>query len=71
MQLLSKKWEMVCDKCTERLSKVCVPDKWKEGAGNTGKVNVNLFYRASDRSYYPVTGGGVKAGKTNKVRFHF
>uniref|UniRef100_M0ZPQ4 Cysteine-rich PDZ-binding protein n=1 Tax=Solanum tuberosum TaxID=4113 RepID=M0ZPQ4_SOLTU len=26
---------MVCDKCEKKLSKVIVPDKWKEGASNT------------------------------------
>eukprot|EP00270_Netrium_digitus_P014402 TRINITY_DN4885_c0_g1_i1.p2 TRINITY_DN4885_c0_g1~~TRINITY_DN4885_c0_g1_i1.p2 ORF type:complete len:101 (-),score=30.49 TRINITY_DN4885_c0_g1_i1:187-489(-) len=26
---------MVCDKCEKKLTKVIVPDKWKEGASNT------------------------------------
>ncbi|TMW64274.1 hypothetical protein Poli38472_012896 [Pythium oligandrum] len=26
---------MVCDKCEEKLSKLVVPDKWKDGARNT------------------------------------
>ncbi|KAA8520002.1 hypothetical protein F0562_014258 [Nyssa sinensis] len=26
---------MVCEKCEKKLSKVIVPDKWKEGASNT------------------------------------
>jgi hypothetical protein len=33
---------MVCDKCTDRLSKVCVPDKWKDGAVNTGTGDINV-----------------------------
>ncbi|KAH0718085.1 hypothetical protein KY290_014680 [Solanum tuberosum] len=37
---------MVCDKCEKKLSKVIVPDKWKEGASNTTegggrKINEN------------------------------
>ena len=26
---------MVCDSCQTKLSQVCVPDKWKDGAKNT------------------------------------
>ncbi|RHZ10860.1 hypothetical protein DYB31_012323, partial [Aphanomyces astaci] len=26
---------MVCDKCEAKLSKVIVPDRWKDGARNT------------------------------------
>ncbi|KAG0500646.1 hypothetical protein HPP92_000718 [Vanilla planifolia] len=37
---------MVCEKCEKKLSKVIVPDKWKEGASNTTegggrKINEN------------------------------
>ncbi|PPS06805.1 hypothetical protein GOBAR_AA13838 [Gossypium barbadense] len=37
---------MVCEKCQKKLSKVIVPDKWKEGASNTNesggrKINEN------------------------------
>mmetsp|Transcript_40578 Transcript_40578/g.53414 ORF Transcript_40578/g.53414 Transcript_40578/m.53414 type:complete len:98 (+) Transcript_40578:113-406(+) len=32
---------MVCGKCEEKLSKVIVPDKWKDGAKNTGKQQVS------------------------------
>ncbi|KAK9089642.1 hypothetical protein Scep_028724 [Stephania cephalantha] len=37
---------MVCEKCEKKLSKVIVPDKWKEGASNTNesggrKINEN------------------------------
>ncbi|XP_073054007.1 uncharacterized protein [Primulina eburnea] len=37
---------MVCEKCEQKLSKVIVPDKWKEGARNTTegsgrKINEN------------------------------
>ncbi len=27
--------DMVCDKCEKKLTKVIVPDKWKDGARNT------------------------------------
>ena len=29
---------MVCDSCQTKLGRVCVPDKWKEGARNTPSV---------------------------------
>ncbi|KAL5700847.1 hypothetical protein ACHQM5_026250 [Ranunculus cassubicifolius] len=37
---------MVCEKCEKKLTKVIVPDKWKEGASNTTegggrKINEN------------------------------
>jgi len=41
--------DMVCEKCQTKLSQLCVPDKWKDGASNT------------------VSGGGIRAGKSNKM----
>jgi cysteine-rich PDZ-binding protein len=42
---------MVCDTCQTKLGKVCVPDKWKDGARNTLGAGI----------------GNIKAGKTNKA----
>jgi hypothetical protein len=61
------KENMVCDSCTERLGRLCVPDKWKEGATNTGSLSLP-FLSLILHSSFLVAGGGVKAGKTNKVR---
>lgn len=44
---------MVCDSCQTKVTKIIVPDKWKEGSRN----NVGSSG----------TGGAVKAGKTNKA----
>jgi hypothetical protein len=48
---------MVCEKCTTKLGKVIVPDKWKDGSRN------NLGSSSSSSS----GGGSIKAGKTNKA----
>eukprot|EP00261_Vitis_vinifera_P036891 XP_019078134.1 PREDICTED: cysteine-rich PDZ-binding protein isoform X2 [Vitis vinifera] len=45
---------MVCDKCEKKLSKVIVPDKWKEGASNTTegggrKINENKLLSKKNR----------------------
>ncbi|CAM9477522.1 unnamed protein product [Heterosigma akashiwo] len=32
---------MVCGRCEEKLSRVIVPDKWKDGAQNTGEKQVS------------------------------
>ncbi|CAI5529426.1 unnamed protein product [Closterium sp. Naga37s-1] len=45
---------MVCDKCAKKLSKVIVPDKWKEGASNTTesggrKINENKLLSKKKR----------------------
>ncbi|CAI5462295.1 unnamed protein product [Closterium sp. Yama58-4] len=45
---------MVCDKCQKKLSKVIVPDKWKEGASNTTesggrKINENKLLSKKKR----------------------
>ncbi|KAK5827006.1 hypothetical protein PVK06_021940 [Gossypium arboreum] len=45
---------MVCEKCQKKLSKVIVPDKWKEGASNTTesgglKVNENKLLSKKHR----------------------
>lgn len=51
---------MVCDSCTSRLSRVCVPDKWKDGARNTigggiraGKTNKALAKKSESEKYIP------------------
>ena len=52
---------MVCDKCQKKLSKVCVPDKWKDGAKNTvsgggqlaGKSNKALQKRKAAVQWIP------------------
>jgi hypothetical protein len=52
---------MVCDTCEKKLTKVCVPDKWKDGARNTiassggkitGKTN-KIIQSLSKSSYIP------------------
>ncbi|XP_022716058.1 cysteine-rich PDZ-binding protein-like [Durio zibethinus] len=45
---------MVCEKCQKKLSKVIVPDKWKEGASNTTesggrKINENKLLSKKHR----------------------
>ncbi|XP_039053688.1 cysteine-rich PDZ-binding protein-like isoform X1 [Hibiscus syriacus] len=45
---------MVCEKCQKKLSKVIVPDKWKEGASNTyesggRKINENKLLSKKHR----------------------
>ncbi|KAK4797956.1 hypothetical protein SAY86_030282 [Trapa natans] len=45
---------MVCEKCEKKLSKVIVPDKWKEGASNTTegggrKINENKLLSKKSR----------------------
>ncbi|DBA81915.1 hypothetical protein WJX79_003482 [Trebouxia sp. C0005] len=45
---------MVCSKCEKKLSKVIVPDKWKEGASNVTegggrKVNENKLLSKKQR----------------------
>ncbi|CAI0407112.1 unnamed protein product [Linum tenue] len=45
---------MVCGKCEKKLTKVIVPDKWKEGASNTyesggRKVNENKLLSKKNR----------------------
>eukprot|EP00250_Pteridium_aquilinum_P001652 c11851_g1_i1 orf=106-396(+) len=45
---------MVCDKCQKKLSKVIVPDKWKDGATNTTegggrKINENKLLSKKNR----------------------
>ncbi|KAJ0682017.1 putative PDZ-binding protein, CRIPT [Helianthus annuus] len=52
---------MVCDKCEKKLSKVIVPDKWKEGASNTTetggrKINENKLLSKKNRSAFPFLG---------------
>jgi hypothetical protein len=52
---------MVCDGCQTKLSKVCVPDKWKEGASNTvasggvraGKTNKALAKKRTGGEWIP------------------
>lgn len=49
---------MVCDSCEKKLSTVCVPDKWKEGARNisggkvVGKTN-KILQNLSKSQYIP------------------
>ena len=45
---------MVCDACQTKVTKIAVPDKWKEGSRNCVGSSSG-------------TGGPVKAGKTNKA----
>ena len=45
---------MVCESCESKLTKICVPDKWKEGAKNV--------ITSSGTS-----GGKATIGKTNKM----
>ena len=45
---------MVCDSCQTKVTKIAVPDKWKEGSRNCVGSSTG-------------TGGPVKAGKTNKA----
>uniref|UniRef100_A0A1J3JAN7 Cysteine-rich PDZ-binding protein n=1 Tax=Noccaea caerulescens TaxID=107243 RepID=A0A1J3JAN7_NOCCA len=45
---------MVCDKCEKKLSKVIVPDKWKDGARNVTegggrKINENKLLSKKNR----------------------
>lgn len=43
---------MVCESCESKLSKLCVPDKWKEGAKNTttgGGVKIGKTNKALSR----------------------
>ncbi|KAF8391494.1 hypothetical protein HHK36_023799 [Tetracentron sinense] len=45
---------MVCEKCQKKLTKVIVPDKWKEGASNTTegggrKINENKLLSKKNR----------------------
>lgn len=56
----TKKSKMVCESCQSRLSKVIVPDKWKEGATNSsssssvaGKTNKALLKMKSQAQYVP------------------
>ncbi|KAL3596232.1 hypothetical protein D5086_007869 [Populus alba] len=47
---------MVCEKCEKKLSKVIVPDKWKEGASNTTegggrKINENKLLSKKKSKY--------------------
>ncbi|KAF5195190.1 RING/U-box superfamily protein [Thalictrum thalictroides] len=55
---LKKNAAMVCDKCEKKLSKVIVPDKWKEGASNTTegggrKINENKLLSKKNRKKLP------------------
>ncbi|XP_057963363.1 uncharacterized protein LOC131154550 isoform X2 [Malania oleifera] len=48
---------MVCEKCEKKLTKVIVPDKWKEGASNTNesggrKINENKLLSKKNRYIY-------------------
>jgi cysteine-rich PDZ-binding protein len=45
---------MVCESCQKKVTKLVVPDKWKEGARNCVGSSSS-------------SGGVVKAGKTNKA----
>ncbi|WMV16229.1 hypothetical protein MTR67_009614 [Solanum verrucosum] len=50
---------MVCDKCEKKLSKVIVPDKWKEGASNTTegggrKINENKLLSKKKSHQHPL-----------------
>ena len=52
---------MVCESCEKRLkAKVCVPDKWKDGAQNTNELKVGGGSKVSSAT-------GEKVGKTNKA----
>ena len=54
---------MVCESCEKRLkAKVCVPDKWKDGAQNTNEQRIGSGGGSKES---PATGG--KVGKTNKA----
>jgi hypothetical protein len=50
---------MVCSSCESKLSKICVPDKWKEGSRNTlgpvkaGKTNKALAQLKTNASWIP------------------
>ncbi|XP_010533834.1 PREDICTED: cysteine-rich PDZ-binding protein isoform X2 [Tarenaya hassleriana] len=49
---------MVCGKCEKKLSKVIVPDKWKDGASNTTegggrKINENKLLSKKNRLESP------------------
>ncbi|BAT94017.1 hypothetical protein VIGAN_08058300 [Vigna angularis var. angularis] len=48
---------MVCEKCEKKLTKVIVPDKWKEGASNTTegggrKINENKLLSKKNSKLY-------------------
>ncbi|KAG0614007.1 hypothetical protein M758_6G144100 [Ceratodon purpureus] len=50
---------MVCDKCEKKLTKVIVPEKWKEGASNTTegggrKINENKLLLKKSRCGFQV-----------------
>ena len=50
---------MVCTACEAKLAKVCVPDKWKDGARNTvgpvkaGKTNKALAKLKTNAQWIP------------------
>lgn len=56
---------MVCDSCQSKLSKICVPDKWKDGARNC--IGSSSSSKSSSAGGSSGSGGPIKAGKTNKV----
>ena len=71
---------MVCEKCQEKLGKVVVPDKWKEGARNTtGTLSSpwpigTMWRRNADKAVGDQTrwrrdaeGGGRRVGADNRL----
>ena len=57
---------MVCESCETRLkAKVCVPDKWKDGAQNINEVRIGGGGKTAVSAI--ATGGKASVGKTNKA----
>ncbi|KAH1190929.1 Cysteine-rich PDZ-binding protein [Glycine max] len=72
---------MVCEKCEKKLSKVIVPDKWKEGASNTTegggrKINENKLLSKKNRFvlmaawYETLSGANFKTVPTCGLVYH-
>ncbi|KAH1230895.1 Cysteine-rich PDZ-binding protein [Glycine max] len=67
---------MVCEKCEKKLSKVIVPDKWKEGASNTTegggrKINENKLLSKKNRFLYSISGYNVYGPLTETLSAPF
>ncbi|KAK2977275.1 hypothetical protein RJ640_005537 [Escallonia rubra] len=76
---------MVCEKCEKKLSKVIVPDKWKDGASNTTegggrKINENKLLSKKSRSvcnvrlgleFEYIFKGDTKTQRTSVLSFVF
>lgn len=61
---------MVCAKCEKKLTKVAPPEKWKDGAGPSRKVNQNKLL-GRDKRFTPYgSGGGAAKCKICKQQIH-